>query len=94
MRTPKESFLVSGHAKNWGMIISQESFEVACEYALLQLQSQMMPTTIPGTSTDPYISIDANSQMWGARRVIQILSNLSIPETPPPKPKQDKLNYG
>ncbi len=94
MRTPKELFLVSGYSEAFKKIIGNEAFEPACHYALMQLQSEMPPTTLPGTPSDPYISMDANSQMFGARRLLAILHSLSDPVKPPTPPKRESLNYG
>lgn len=94
MRSPKESFLTSGHSGEFRGLVASEAFEPACQYALLQLQYEMPPTTVPGIPTDPYHAIDANSQMFGARRVLAILANLSEPIKPPTTVKKESLNYG
>lgn len=94
MQTPREHFQLSGKSPAWQKVIaSVPEFEVACDYALLQLQSEMVPTTISGAPTDPYHAIDANSQMWGARRVIEILRTLHEPVKPPTQPKRETLHY-
>lgn len=93
MRSPKEAFLTSGHAATFQKIVGSEAFEPACQYALLQLQYEMPPTTVPGTPTDVYYAIDANSQMFGARRVLAILASLPEPIKPPIQPKRESLNY-
>jgi hypothetical protein len=93
MRTPKESWLTSGHSSAFAKIVASESFEPACDYALLQLQSEMPPTTVPGTPSDPYIALDANSQMFGAKRVMAILQSLSEPIKPPTKTKEPTIYH-
>lgn len=93
MRTPKESWLTSGHSAAFGKLVSQECFEPACQSALLQLQSEMPPTTVPGIPSDPHIALDANSQMFGARRVLEILSHLSEPLKEPKPSKERRLSY-
>lgn len=93
MRSPKEAFLTSGHVTEFKKIVGNESFEPACFHALLQLQSEMPPNVVPGVQADPYIGLDVNAQLLGARRVLDILQHLTEPiqETkPPPRPK---LNY-
>lgn len=75
-------------------MLASEAFEPACSYALLELQSEMAPTAVPGQPTDPYAAIDANSQMQGARRVLTILQTLTEPIKPQQTTKRDKLNYG
>lgn len=94
MPTPKENFLVSGKAPAWAAVVAKvPEFETACDYALLQLQSEMRPNTTPNLPTDPYIGLDANAQMTGARRVLEILSTLSEPINPPKPQTKDTLHY-
>ncbi len=94
MRSPRESFHLTGKASTWGKTMASfPEFETACDYALLQLQSEMVPTAIPGAPTDPYHAIDANSQMWGARRVIEILRTLHDPTKSPTPTKRESLHY-
>lgn len=93
MRTPKESFLLSGKAAEFHKIAATEAFEVACDFALMELQQQMPPNCTPGLPTDPYVGIDANAQMWGAKRVIELLKNLSEPTKPAEQPKRPVLHY-
>lgn len=93
LRSPKESFLTSGHAATFQKIVGSEAFEPACQHALLQLQYEMPPTTVIGSVTDPYYAIDANSQMYGARRVLDILLSLSEPMKPQTQQKRESLHY-
>lgn len=93
MRTPKEAFLTSGHSSEFSKLIAHEAFEAACNYALMQLQFEMPPTNLPGVPTDPYIAIDANSQMFGAKRVLAILQSLPEPIKPHTAPKERRLSY-
>lgn len=93
MRSPKESFLLSGSAPDFKKVLQVPAFEVACDYALMELQFQMPPNTTPSLPTDPYIGIDANAQMWGARRVIEILLSLTEPIKKPEPIKTPTLHY-
>lgn len=93
MRQPRESFLLSGHASEFSKQVATPAFEAACEYALLQLQSEMPPNTVAGRPTDPYAAIDANAQMHGARRVLDILQTISQPVKDKPQPKRETLHY-
>lgn len=89
MRAPRESFKLTGRAGDFQKLRSTEPFELACDYALLQLLSEMPPNTVPLSPTDPYVGLDANAQMFGARRVIEILKTLGEPEptkTPEKRP--------
>jgi hypothetical protein len=94
MKTPRESFLLSGKAAEFKKIVAAESFETACDYAVLQLQSEMLPNRLPGLPIDPCAGLDANAQMQGAARVIEILKTIAEPVKPPTTPKKDRLNYG
>lgn len=93
MTTPKEYFIVSGHATEFGKMASTEQFSVACDYALLQLVSELAPNTMPGMPTDALVGFDANAQRTGAARVLAILKTLHQPNTPKPQPKRETLNY-
>lgn len=94
MRTPRESFLLSGKADAWKKVIaSVPELDIACDYALLQLQYEMPGNTHPGLPTDPYVGLDANAQMQGARRVLDILKTLHEPVKEPTQPKRESLHY-
>ena len=93
MRTPRESFLLTGKADAIKKIVVTEGFDTACDYALLQLQFEMLPNRLPGLPIDPCAGLDANAQMQGAGRVIEILKTLAEP-VPVPKPvKKESLHY-
>lgn len=93
MTTPKERFQVSGHSGAFSKIVANESFEAACDYALLELTHWMPSTTTLSLPTDPYVAIDANSQIMGAKKVLEILKHLHEPIKPPVTPKRDTLHY-
>lgn len=93
MSTPRERFQQSEHLAALKNMAGSLAFAAACDYALLQLQSEMPGTTFPGSPTDPYIGLDANSQMAGARRVIEILKNLHEVPKPQIQQKPHKLSY-
>ena len=93
MNTPKERFLVSGRAAEFKKLVAAESFDVACDYAMIQLLDEMAPNILPGKPADPYIGLDANSQMQGATRFVQILKTLADPIEQPEKSKRDTLHY-
>lgn len=89
MMTPKELFLVSGHASALKLWAASDAFEPACQHALMQLRSELPPSTQPGMPTDALVAFDAHSQLVGAARVLEILHTLS---DPPPKPKESPKN--
>ena len=93
MRTPRESFLLTGKADEFKKIAASDAFEPACNHALLQLLSEMPSNTMPSLPTDPYVGLDANAQMVGARRVLEILKTISEPVQPPTTKKRETLNY-
>jgi hypothetical protein len=94
MKTPRESFQVSGKAAEFRRCVGNEAFEPACEYALLQLATEMPHNCHPSLPTDPYVGLDANAQMHGARRVLEILQTIADPIKPPTDEKRNTLNYG
>ena len=93
MRTPKESFLLTGKAPTWKNLVASDAFEPACVHALLQLQSEMVPNRLPGLPIDPCAGLDANAQMQGAARVLEILHTLAEPVTQPAPTKRESLHY-
>lgn len=93
MRTPRESFLLTGKAPAWKGIVASDTFELACGYALLQLVSEMVPNRQPGLPIDPCAGLDANAQMQGAARVLDILHTISEPVTQPAPTKRESLHY-
>ena len=93
MRTAKESFLLTGKAPTWKNLVASDAFDPACVHAMMQLASEMAPTTHPSLPTDPYVAIDANGQMHGAARVLEILHTLAEPVTQSVTPKRESLHY-
>ena len=93
MRTPRESFLLTGKAPKWKEIVANDAFEPACLHALAQLQSDMLPNRLPGLPIDPCAGLDANAQMQGAARVLDILRTISEPVTQPTPTKRETLHY-
>ena len=93
MRTSRESFLLTGKAAEFKKIVASDSFEPACNHALLQLQSEMIPNRLPGLPIDPCAGLDANAQMQGAVRVLEILRTIAEPITPPAPIKRESLHY-
>lgn len=82
----KETFCHSPHRAAHERTVQTESFQTACDYALLQLLSEMP------SAPDPQRGWDSHSQMCGARRIIQILKTLHEPVKNPVAPKIDRLN--
>lgn len=61
----------------------------------MQLQAELPSNTNPNLpATDPYVGLDANAQMVGAKRVLAILLDLSQPIQKPKEPQHRTLNYG
>lgn len=93
MTTPRESFQLSGKAAKFKEIVATDYFDVACDYAILQLLSEMPMNQSPGKPVDPYIGIDVNAQLQGARRVLDILKSLPEPIKPPTQPKRETIYH-
>ena len=83
MRTPHESFLLTGKAPDWKRLVASDAFEPACNHALLELVSgipdPMNPTGL--------------AQIIGARRVLEILGTIAEPETLPKPTPRESLHY-
>ncbi len=93
MNTPKERFLVSGVSKQFSALVAAPAFEIGCDYALLQFMSELPPNKSPGMAIDPCTGLDANAQVQGARRLIDILKTLHEPIKEPTPIKQEHLHY-
>lgn len=94
MRTPREAFLLTPAAAEWKKIVAgSTALDTACDYALLQLITELAPNTTPSLPTDPYIGIDANAQRWGAIRVLELLKTLHEPIKPPVTPKRETIYH-
>lgn len=93
MNTPKDRFLTSGHAATFGKLVASEAFELACDYALSQLCSELPVNCQPAAATDMLIGFDANAQRVGATRVLEILKHLHEAPKPPTPTPTPKLHY-
>lgn len=93
MNTPKERFLVSGVSKQFSALVAAPAFEIGCDYALLQFMSELPPNRLPNLPIDPCTGLDANAQLAGARRFIDILKTLHEPVKEPTPVKQERLHY-
>ena len=85
--TPHESFLATGHKDEWSKIVGSRAFGVACEYALLQLVTELPGNAAAHNLLIQYTGLDANAQRQGAQRLIEILQHLAEPvkKNEPPK---------
>ena len=93
MTTPKERFLVSGHAAAFAKLVTSEDFTAACDYALLEFQSELPVNCQPGMQPDALLGFDANAQRTGATRVLDILKTLAEVPKPSTPPTTGKLHY-
>lgn len=93
MRTARESFLITGKAAEFRKLVASDAFEPACAHALLQLASEMLPNRLPGLPIDPCSGLDANAQMQGAARVLEILRTIAEPAVEPEPTKHESLHY-
>jgi hypothetical protein len=53
----------------------------------------MVPNRLPGVPIDPCAGLDANAQMQGAARVLDILKTIAEPVTQPAPTKRETLHY-
>ena len=84
MRTPHESFLLSGKAPAWAKVVAGvPELETACDYALLEMASEI---------NDP-MNPTGLAQIVGARRVLEILKTIAEPVKPPTTAKRESLHY-
>jgi hypothetical protein len=92
MTTPKQRFQQSGHSAAFGKLVASEAFDPACDYALLELLSEMPANRQPGAATDGLVGFDTSAQMQGAIRVLDILKRISEPEKNNPV-RRETLHY-
>lgn len=78
MRTAREAFFNGAHRANLEKITGTESFEVACEYALLAFYEEM-----PDASGDASQLWATHAQAVGAKRVLELLRSLHLRVEPP-----------
>jgi len=88
MRTSKQLFQSSPAFKEFQAMLASPAFEPACNAAILGLIE-----SLPATAADPSKSWDCYLQIVGARRVLEILSQLHEPETTPTPQKWPTLKY-
>lgn len=90
MRSSKELFHASAEYKaHFNALVSNPAFEGACNAALLGLVEEL-----PERVADPSKSWDAYLQIVGARRVLELLSSLHVPEEKAKNVKAPEINYG
>jgi len=86
--SPRQRFCESAHRSSHEKLVITEAFQIACEYALLTLVSELPE------ASDPSRGWDSHSQLTGARRVLDILKTLhKLPEKPKGL-KSPTLKYG
>jgi len=85
IESPKQTFLLSPHRLFHEKVATTDAFRAACDYSMLQLMNELRSTVTVGLPTDPYVGMDANSQLCGAKRIIEILKTIHEPMPTPPK---------
>jgi hypothetical protein len=88
LRSPKERFLSSTLSGAWGKVVQMEAYEEAIHAALGQLCADS-----PKECPVPQAACDAHQQLIGARKVLDILSTLHVPEKPTTTTQPGTLNY-
>lgn len=89
MRAAKELFQSSPEFKNFQAIVASTAFEPACNAALLCLIEEL-----PEKTADPSKAWDCYLQIVGARRFIDMLSQLHVPPEKEKRVKSAELDYG
>lgn len=88
IRPAKQAFLESPHKDVHAKIVMTDSFQTACDYAMLAFMEELP------SPADPSKGWDAHSQVCGARRVLDILKTLSQSPAEVKVLKPPTLNYG
>lgn len=88
LRSPKDRFLASTLSGAWGRVVQTEAYEEATHAALAQLGLEL-----PQDCPTPQMACDAHQQFIGARKVLEILSTLYVPNTPTKTTPQTGLDY-
>jgi hypothetical protein len=88
MRTSKALFQASPVFKEFNALLTNPAFESACKTALTSFVE-----SLPESTAEPSKSWDSYCQILGARRVLEILSQLHEPETTPTPTKWPSLKY-
>lgn len=85
IKSPKETFIDTPHRSKHAEMVATDSFNVACDYALLQMQAEM--------SDDPQKGFESHFQMLGAQRFIRTLKTIHETAKEPTQPQRKTLNY-
>lgn len=85
IKSPKEKFIETAHRLKHAETVATDAFQVACDYALLQMQAEM--------SDDPQKGFESHFQMLGAQRFIKTLKTIHEPAKEPVQPVRKTLNY-
>lgn len=88
LRTPKQRFVESTHSGAWGKIVQGEVFEDAMYAAFDELNAQL-----PLDTPSPQVACDAYQQLVGARKLMDILSTLYVPDKPTTTQQHKGLDY-
>lgn len=80
LRPPKEKFCTSPHKAVFAKIVNDPAFEEATLAALLQMETEMPQDCSPNQSAT------AHDQMVGARKYLETLCSIHLPQE---KPKKD-----
>lgn len=93
IESAKQTFILSPHRLAHEKVVMTDAFRAACDYSMLELISQLRETTTAGLPTDPYVGLDSNSQLVGARKVLAILKTIHEPIHEPKSRRTESLDY-
>jgi len=85
IKSPREKFITSPARLQWEQVTMSEPFQLACDYALLQMQTEM-----PAAQET---SFQSHQQMVGAQTLIRILKTIHEVKEKPQTKTQQGLNY-
>jgi hypothetical protein len=87
LRTARSKFVNGPQRAAFEAIVASPAFEEATLAALLELQSDMPLVTSPNQAAD------CHNMMAGARRYLEVLCSIHLPETKPKSSKSQELNW-
>lgn len=84
---PKARFLKTPHAKTFADIVLSEPFQVALDYALLEMQAKAPKVD------DLAKGFTIHAKLLGAIELREVLESICLPEEPFKPAKQPAINY-
>lgn len=86
---PKSRFLKMPQSKVFADIVASEPFQVALDYALLEMQAQSQSQNVDDLAK----GFTIHAQLMGAMKLRTTLESICLPEEPSKPVKEPKFNY-